>query len=326
LRSLLFLSLLFLIGGCAKTVPEKIDEAIDLALTYLTQEKCQKAIDVLEDVGPDTDNPVYLQVLASAYACRAGYNEITFLSTDIPLINSAAANFMKSLTKLSLSSETEADSDSYNDLLAALNTILDVDGNQPSYTARVATYGARKAGDMGVQALFLGLSQLGKFIHFYGNVDSNGIKGAGAANTDEQGATPSNCFLEYTDARAITALGALGGTCDDLSSDNGHPDLSFAPASLTATKKKMCQGLVLVTNIVDILENITLPSNSSYGSLTSLSTTVGAFKTSIIAADASLETLIETTSQSTCETLVADATEFGNLQYIYALLFEVGLP
>jgi hypothetical protein len=88
----------------------------------------------------------------------------------------------------------------------------------------------------------------------------------------------------------------------------------------------MCQGLVLVTNVIDILENMTLPTSSSYGDLVGLSTTVGAFKTSIIAADASLETLIETTSQTTCETLVADATEFGNLQYIYALLFEVGLP
>jgi hypothetical protein len=326
LRSILFIFLTFTLISCAKTAPEKIDEAIDLALTYLTQEKCQKAIDVLEDVGPDTDNPVYLQVLASAYACRGGYNEITFLSTDIPAINSAAATFMKSLSKLTLSPETAADSDSYNDLLASMNTLLYVDDNQPSYAARVTKYGARKAGDMGVQTLFLGLAQLGKFINFYGNVDSSGTKGAGAANTDEQGATPSNCFLEYTEARSIAALGVLGGTCDDMSSDNGHPNLSFAPASLTATKKKMCQGLVLVTNLIDILENITLPANSSYGSITSLPTTVSAFKSSIIAADATLETLLETTSQTTCETLVAGATEFDNLQYIYALLFEVGLP
>ncbi len=326
MRSILFIFLLFIIGGCAKTAPEKIDEAIDLALTYLTQEKCQKAIDVLEDVGPDTDNPVYMQVLASAYACRAGYNEITFLSTDIPTINSTATNFMKSLSQLSLSGETEKDSDSYNDLLAAMNTLLYVDDNQPSYTARVSKYGARKAGDMGVQSIFLGLTQLGKFINFYGNVNSSGVKGAGAANTDEQGATPSNCFLEYTEARSIAALGVLAGTCDDMSSDNGHPDLSFAPASLTATKKKMCQGLVLVTNLIDILENITLPTNSSYGSITALPDTVGGFKDSIILADPSLETLLDTTSQSECETLVSNATEFDNLQYIYALLFEVGLP
>ena len=326
LRSIFFIFLLFMIGGCAKTAPEKIDEAIDLALTYLTQEQCQKAIDVLEDVGPDSDNPIYLQVLASAYACRAGYNEITFLSTDIPTITSAPATFMKSLTKLSLSAETEANSDSYNDLLAAMNSLLYIDNNQPSYAARVSKFGARKAGDMGVQALFMGLTQLGKFINFYGNVDTNGTKGAGPANTNEQGATPSNCFLEYTEARSIAALGALAGTCDDMSSDNGHPDLSFAPASLAATKKKMCQGLVLVTNLIDILENINLPNNSSYGSITALSGTVSTFKTSIIAADATLETLLDTTSQSTCETLVANATEFDNLQYIYALLFEVGLP
>ena len=319
MRSFILIFLLFLFCSCAKTAPEKVDEAIDLALSYLTNEQCDKAIDVLEDAGRDTENAIYLQVLASAYACRASYNEITFLTTDIPAINSTAVGLMKSLSLLTLSGETATNSAEYVDLRQAFTILTNVDAAQPSYVTRVASYGARKASDMGVQTLFLGLVQLGKFIHYYGNVNATtGVKGGGTQS--------NNCFLEYTDPRAIVALGALGATCNDMSTDDGHVDLSFAAGSLTATKKKMCEGLVLVTNIIDILENITLPASSSYGSITTLPATISTFKTSIIAADATLSTLLNTTSQSTCETLVTAAAEFNNLQYIYALLFEVGLP
>jgi hypothetical protein len=179
---------------------------------------------------------------------------------------------------------------------------------------------------MGIQALFLSIVQLGKFLNYYGNVDASGNKGSGAANTEEQGATPSTCFIKYTEARSIVFLGSGGGgVCNDMSTDLGHPDLSLAAGSLTATKKKMCEGLMLVTNIMDILANITLPSSSSYGSLTALPATVSTFKSTIIAADPTLSTLLNTTDQTTCESLVASATEFDNLQFIYAMLFEGGL-
>lgn len=326
MRLSLILFLLFFFVSCAKTPAEEVDEAIDLAMDYIDADKCDEAIDVLEDVGRDQTNADYLQVLASAYACRAGYNEITFITDDIPLIDSDAADLMKSLTQLSLSDESEADSDEYDDLKEALDILLNVDSNQPSQTAREATYGTRKAGDMGVQALFLSMVQLGKFLHFYGNVSAMGVKGGGTASVDEQTANPSECFVTYTYAPAKTFLTAAAGTCNNMASDNGHPNLSFAVADLTATKRRMCEGLMLITNILDILENMTLPADSSYGQLSTVSTTVSTFKSAVITADPNLETLIETTSQSECETLVADSTEFDNLQYIYAILFEGGLP
>ena len=327
MRSALILSFLILFCSCAKKPAEEVDEAIDLALTYLSDGKCDKAIDVLEEVGRDLENAIYLQVLASAYACRAGFDERTFLADDIPKIDSTAANLMKSLTTMTLSPETVADSDEYTDLRTSLEILLYVDANPPSQAAREAKYGPRKAGDMGVQTLFLSLTQLGRFLHFYGNVDAAGIKGAGTASTDEQGVTPSNCFVEYTYASAVTALGLAAGTCNDMSSDDGHPNMLFAPAAtLTITKRKMCEGLMLVNNIVDILNNLTLPSDSSMGDLTNVTTTVNASKALIIAADPALQTLLDTTSQEDCETLVAAAGEFDNLQLIYAMLFEGGLP
>jgi hypothetical protein len=314
-------------ASCAKKPAEEREEAIDLAQTYLSDGKCKKAIDVLEGVGRDRSDGIYLQVLASAYACRAGFDERDFLSVEIQKIDSDPTDLMKSLTTFTLSPETEADSDDYADFKEALDILLNVDSAQPSQVRREAKYGVRRSGDMGTYALFLSLTQLGKFIHFYGNVNAAGAKGTGAASTNEQGATPSTCFIEYTQSDAITFLGLGGGSvCNDMAIDDGHPDMLFAPAAtLVITKRRMCEGLMLITNIIDILNNMTLPS-SSMGDLSQVTATVNTYKTAITTADPGLETLIETTSQATCETLVADPAEFDNLQYIYALLFESGLP
>jgi hypothetical protein len=318
--------LILLFSSCAKTPTEEALEAVDIAQTYLSQDECQKAIDILEELGRQTDNAIYLQVLASAYACRAGFSEIDFIANDVEDIDSDAADLMKSLSILSLSYESEANSSQYQDILTALNILLTINSNQPSQSERNTTFGPRKAGDMGMQALFLTIVQFGKFLNFYGNVSATGVKGGGAANTDEQGPTASNCFVEYTYASATTYLTGAGGTCNNMASDDGHPNMSFAVADLATTKQRMCEGLMLVTNLIDILNNITISDNSSLGALADVVDTVNTIKTTAIAADASLGTLLNTTSQSTCETLVANNSEFDNLQYIYALIFETGLP
>ena len=326
---LILIFLFILIVGCAKNSVEEEASAIDQALTLLSDEECDEAIDILEDIGRRTDNAVYLQVLASAYACRASFNEVEFLATDIEAIDTDAADFMKSLSILSLPYESAANSAQFQDLNEALDILLNVDASQPSQTAREAKYGPRKAGDMGIQALFLSIVQLGKFLNFYGNVNATGAKGLGGANTDEQGADQSECFLQYTDATAIAYIDALPATnaCDNFSGgDDGHPNMSFAVANLEATKTKMCQGLMLLTNIIDILSNITIPQNTATDNLDEIATLASSFKSTITSADPDLAVLLNTTSQSTCETLLDTPAEFANMQLIYAMLFESGLP
>jgi hypothetical protein len=326
---LLLIFILFMLASCAKNSAEEEFSAIDQALTLLSQDECDKAIDIMEDIGRRRNNPVYLQVLASAYACRASFNEIAFLADDLQAVDTDAANFMKSLSILSLSYESTANSAQFQDLNEALDILLNVDGNQPSQAAREAKYGPRKAGDMGIQALFLSIVQLGKFLNFYGNVNSVGAKGLGGANTDEQGADQSECFLPYTDATAIAYINALPATnaCDDFSGgDNGHPEMSFAAANLETTKTRMCQGLMLVTNIIDILSNITIPQNETTDNLDEIATLSANFKTTITSADPDLAVLLDTTSQSACEALLDTPAEFSNMQMIYAMLFESGLP
>ena len=314
--------LIFLLGftSCVKKEPQEIREAIDEAQTFLSSGKCDAAIDVLEDVGRQTDDPIYLQVLASAYTCRAGFSEITFIDADLDRIETTTTDFMGSLTTLSSSQETVTESLRYQDLRQAINILLNVDENQPSQVNRNAIFGNRKASDMAIQTIFLSLAQLGKFLKVYGNVDTNGAKGAGAG--------PNQCFIGYTYVQAQSYLNGTGngGACDNIANDVGHPDLSLSTANLATTRRRMCEGLMLVTNILDIMNSVNLPVNSSVDKLEDVIATVNEFKDFVVNTSPALETLLETTSQQTCETLTSSASEFDNLQFVYALLFERGLP
>ena len=327
---ILALSFLVILASCSQSPEEEVATAIDVAQTHLSKYECQDAIDLLEEVGRQNDDGIYLQVLASAYACRANFNELSFIQDDIPTLDTSSSGLFKSLSIMSKSYEASADSDHYKDLELAMNILLQADGGtQPSQANRNTKYGSRRAGDMGLQNLYMGFIQFGKFLNFYGNVDANGDKGLGPINTDEQGAVGSTCFVTYNYAPAIAYLQAgsnPGGVCNDPGgADNGHPNLSFIAADLTRTKKRMCEGLVLITNMIDVLNNISLTSNTTLAALQSIKTTINDYKTLAVTVDPTLATLMDTTSQSVCESLVAAQPEFERLQVIYAALFETGL-
>ena len=65
-QSIICLLFLILLQSCAKTKSEEVLEALDIAQTYLSTAECEKAISVLEEAGRQNDNPIYVQVLASA--------------------------------------------------------------------------------------------------------------------------------------------------------------------------------------------------------------------------------------------------------------------
>ena len=314
MRSLLILWFLILFCSCAKKPSEEVAEAIDIALTYLSDNKCEDAIEILEDVDNDSDDAVYLQVLSSAYACKAGYSDISFIEDDIEAIDTDY--LFASLSILSLSTETEVESDDFESMGYAINLLLNVDSAQPSQVNREALFGTRKGGDVGFQLLLMSITQLGKYLHFYGDVGATGAKGGGSGT--------NTCFVEYTYGPANTFVDNAGGVCDTVVAGDGHPDLSFA--DLTVARRRMCQGLMLITNIMDILENMTLPTNSSVASLSDIASSVATLKSSVTTLDPALSTLIETTSQDECEDLVNnDVNEWNNLQYIFAIVFDGGL-
>ena len=312
MRTYLFFFIIFLSISCAKNPEEQASEAIDRALTHLSSGECDEAIEVLEEADDQDDNPIYLQVLASAYACKADYEEIAVISDDLSgLDTSTPASIMSSLTTMTHSPETAADSADYVNLKRAINILLNSTSGSPGHEARVSKFGQRKAGDMSVQALLLNVVNLGKFLNYYGNVNASGVKGGGS-NTNA-------CFLNYTDARAQgIATGPTAGACNAI--NDGHPDLD---QSTDDGKRRLCEGLMLITNTLDILDNLDLGGSDELSVLEDVSTQVNTFKTAAVAAG--LSTLINMTSQSACVTALNTPATLDDMEYLYALVFETGL-
>ncbi len=324
-KLILTLLLIFLSYACAKK--DEVIYAVDEALYYLSlpDPDCDKAIEILEDVSAEENDYRYIQTLSSAYACRADFSELT-LFDEIDTLQAGATSFLNSLTLFSMSPETSADSSSYADLKTAINLLLYSGGiSSSSAASRETIFGTTKGGSLNLQALYMMIIQLGKFLHFYGNVDPlTGVKGGGAANTHEQGATPSTCIFDYT-GNALTYINGnpLTGSCN-ANADLGHPDLDGGVVNLTTTIRRMCEGMVLLNNIRDVLNTTNLSSNSSLGDL---STVVGFINTAFDAAELTypqLSTLIDTNDVSTCETYSATGSNFDELQLYFAVIFETG--
>jgi hypothetical protein len=317
MRSILLIFFLCFLASCAKSPEEEATEAIDLAQTYLSESKCDDALEVLLDIEAPEEDAIYIQVLASAYSCRAGHSEITFIGTDVANLVTSSANLLfKSLTTLTSSDETSTDSDAYEDMRSAITTILDSDGaTAPSQLNREAVFGPRKAGDLGVQVLILSIVQLGKFLNHYGNTDADGDKGLGTTNSN-------TCFLDYTSVNTQTLVNNLPSANNCNSNSDGHPDLDL---TTSAGKRRACEGLMLITNLLDVLDNIDLSEDDSLSSLEDLAAFVSTFRSTALTADPDLEVLFETTSQAACLELLDDATELNNMQLIFAYLFETGL-
>jgi hypothetical protein len=292
---------------------EKTQEAIDIAQTYLSEENCDKAIKVLTDAGVNYDDPIYREVYASAYACKADFKTVVFLQDDIPLlVTTSFQTLMTSLTKFSYSNETAVDSLHYSSLQNAIDILLHPDGVlQPSQVARTAKFGPRKAGDIGIEFLIFTITQLGKFINYFGNVDASGIKGAGPRT--------NKCFMNYTYPQAIAARIAGGGSCNV--NNGGTSDLDTSAAGL----RHRCEGLMLFTNILDVLNNLDVSGNTTFASFAAVATDANNLRNAAVTADPSLQTLLYTTSQAACLALLQTPAEANNIQLIYALLFEAGL-
>src|SRR5690606_22852040 len=182
--------------------------------------------------------------------------------------------------------------------------------------SRVTAIGASATSNLAIQTLYMQLSQIGKFSRFYGNASlADGTKGGGAGATQ--------CYLTYTDADAKTYIdGVPGGlgTCNDTDTDTGR-------AELNGNRERMCEGIVLFNNFIDIVGNITIDptsNNGSLGDLDGLSTDIEA-----VCADASgppinfnLGGTCTVKTQSVC---VANADGQYNIEHLeryYAIIWE----
>jgi hypothetical protein len=287
--------------SCGNNPEEAATIGIDEALTLLTDEKCDQAIDILEDLDDQEENPVWLKTLASAYACKAGINVIRFVDNDIDAIDET--RLFSSLSRLTYSDETAVDSAKYTAMKEALNILGRSDFKQ---STRNSDFGQRHGEDMGVQVLVYSIIQLGKYTNWYGNVDAVGKKGAG---------TNSNtCYLDYSYAPAIAIIGDLAATNACQLTNDGHPDLAASRII------RMCEGLSLMTNIIDVLNTIDLSTSSTLSSLEDIVTELESYRT--IADAAGIGYLLDVTSPAACEVLLANASDMNNAELLFALVVE----
>lgn len=307
--------------ACTASKKEEVTSAVDDALFYLSKPtpQCQKAIDALTKVGVQDKDPRYLQALASAYACRGKFSELN-LFEDISTIDSDFANFFASLASLPSSEQTEAESDEFLDLQLAIDTILYSAGRTtPSAAQMKVIFGNRQGTNLNMQALYMILVQLGRFNRWYGRTDATGKKGL------ETGVQQPACFFNYStvNAQVVSTSHGAGNAC--TASNVGSPDLSYADAAATtATRRRLCQGAMLMNNLIDLLNNITFPGGDSTGELGALSDALSPFIDAASALDPKIANFIANLSQETCE--VEAAVDDETLQLYFAALFEAGLP
>jgi hypothetical protein len=320
-RLLVLLSAITL-GACSSGTKEKIEDGIDTALYYLSlpTPDCQKAIEELEKIGRQNTNPLYLRTLASAYACRGDYSELS-LFADVSKISSNVASFFGSVTTLTMAPQTAPEPDAFLDVQSALDILLHAGGQAtPSYTNLVTLFGERQANNLSMQTIFMLLTQLGRFNYYYGNVNATGQKGLGAGT--------NNCYYPYPGLIQTTIADSAdtGGRCRSTNSPVGHPQLNTATPGLTnaIVNRRLCYGVVIVNNLIDILTNIDFSANDALGAIVDLKDTLDdVLSQAQSIPDPDFQAFLEVRSQSACEAILNADNEVG--QYYFAAVFEGGL-
>lgn len=311
--------LLFTIGCGKKTDDEIIDDAINNANRALSKRDCQTAIDTLESIGRKNSDARYLIVLASAYACRGGYNELILFANDFA--NISTSNALGGLTLFSTSDDMTSPSDSeYTDLQTAFEILVFAGGlstsANPDSDQRRAIFGNAKGGDIDAFIMYISMVQLGRFLRYYGNINTTtGQKGGGAAS--------HNCLLNYQNipfdvGGNISTLigGATTGNCNAL--DDGNDELGLQ-ASINVSRA--CQGVVLLNNFLNVLPAV-LDSytGNELAEIDAIRTTLQSFDVALLAALGANPEVASVKSQTLCESQNSAIQDF--LEIYYALRFE----
>lgn len=329
--ALIFVLCTFLIS-CGQESEEKTAEAVLSARNFLTKKNCEKALSaILEDAGSDTD-AAYLTTLASAYACKGGYSTTKFFTDDISLFSSVNNSVLGGLTKFSTSSSMDApDNEEYENLQLAIDTLLYSGGlsasKNPTSVKRTEKLDVDDAGNIDAFLMYLIMAQLGKYLYFYGDSSSTGLKGSGAGS--------NGCLFPYDGSINIktnfpapldnATLGAIlaspipdTGSCTTAA--DGHPDMTSL--SSTVETKRLCQGVVLMNNFLDIFPKVL--SRISYDDLDVLNNVEGLINTAknniYVSVAGDMDSTFAITSQEKCE---ADyAVDNTKLQVYFVALFE----
>ena len=307
MRLISTLTILFsitMLNSCGKSADEEISGAILSANISLSKGDCQSAIDTLTAISYQSRNASFLKTLSAAYACRSGFSVVHFFASDIAVSASKTGLGGLTLYSTSLSTVTgvlENDS-SFSDLQRAIDILLYAGGlssnTEPTVSERAKYFGSKDASEINSQLAFMLLAQIGKYMHFYGNTGTGGEK-------NHITATGTNkCFSSYSQA-SLTVKGLMNtavisnasNNCKDLTTQS-HPQLDIATVSQALRTARMCRGVVLLNNLLEVLP--TVIASASGGDLSSVSGLTDPVKLIITAAGASLPNVATVMSQTNC--------------------------
>lgn len=317
---ILNLCLLFVTLSCGKPADQNREDAVLSANILLSNRECQSAIELLESVGRDTYNAKYMQTLASAYACKAGFAEPAFFVDEIPKIGTPAT--LGGMTRFALASTmTAPDSDSFTNLQTAIDILLYSGGVSttvdPTLARRANGLSSEDAQDINAQLMYMLLTQMGMYLYYYGDSSSSGVKGSGPG-TNTCLANYSNVALDVGVNLTTALSGGQTGSC--VAINTGHASLG-AQGSLNV--KRMCQGVVLLNNFIEIFPSIlSSVTGDDLNTVSGITSAITLAKTAVTTAktDPQMATLLATLSQEKCEADNASDTQY--LQVYFALMYE----
>lgn len=319
----LFIICLVIAIGCGADPEEKREDAIYDANRALTLGNCDKAISLLEAVGRDNKNSVYLQTLASAYACKSGLREPSFFENDLP--NTASPAPLGGTGRYANSSGMVNDNDaSLSALYTAIDLLLFAGGistsESPSVTKRASYFTSSETANINSQLLYMLLSAAGRFFYYYGNSDSAGQKGQGT------GIDANTCFVDYSenvtldnvyaDLNAYFAGAGPIGSCAGAGS--GHS--SFG-ASGSRNISRLCRGVVLINNLFDVIPEVLAASTGTdFSAVSATTTTITTLRTAVAAAKNGMSNILDVKSYDLC---VSENTSNDDyIQVYYAFIVE----
>ncbi|MEI8346231.1 MAG: hypothetical protein WCG27_02105, partial [Pseudomonadota bacterium] len=226
------------------------------------------------------------------------------------------------------SSMDDPDNYKYKDLQQAIDLLLyagDIDSaDNPTVARRANFFSTQESDDINAMLMYLLMVQIGKYTYYYGNSSAGGIKGAGTQ--------ANKCFTMYTginitynigagDVGGGTLLDFLGlsqtGSCDSVT--NGHSKL-IAPTANATIAKRLCQGVVLLNNFLDVFpEVVDNVSSTDLDVLKNLKAQILKVTSYVKAPDISTVKTVQ--SQAKCE--AENATPFDNLQVYFVFYYEM---
>jgi hypothetical protein len=318
-KYLVFIATFALFFSCGKSKEKEVEDSISSAHHLLSTKQCQQAIDLLENLGRQNSNAQYLKVLSSAYACRAQYSTIIFFGSDIALTATPAplgGMTRYSSSQLTFSSPLAKDSN-FKDLQTAIDILLYAGGIDkavdPSSSERAKYFSTNEAGDINSQLVFMMMVQVGRFMKVYADPNAAGVKGGGSG--------ANLCFSDYSnisDNDVLLALANQPGVCKQV--DSPHPQLDSSLVSATDRRARLCQGVVLINGILDLLPSVVIAAGGGkLGDIEDVTADITAAKTVLTTAFPAGEVLT-VLSQSTCESSLGITDE--TIESYYAIIME----